>query len=92
MSSCPETHEKLGHFAADIQNLKSGHEMILTKMDKIEDKREVQFKTIDEKFNKQKWGLVLVIFTSSVSPFVAGSSFSKSVLSSLVVYIEKLLS
>lgn len=83
-------HEKIGAFSADINTLKKGHESILDKMDKTEEKREVQFKAIDERLDKQKWGITLTIITSALAPFVASSAIGKEVLTSLVVYIQHL--
>jgi tetrahydromethanopterin S-methyltransferase subunit G len=108
MSGCPETHEKLGYFAADIATLKKGHDSILEKMDKTEGKRDKQFEGIEvkldnqnketakhnkeqvEKFDKVKYGIVVSVFTAAVSPFAASSPLGQKVVSSLVVYIEKL--
>lgn len=88
--SCPDTHEKLGYFAADIENLKKGHSTILDKMDKIEDKRDGQFGDINNKIDKQKWGLIGATFTAGIAPFLASSNVGQDVVKSLVVYIGKL--
>ena len=93
----PSLHEKIGSFSADIVTLKRGHESILEKMDKTEDKRDGQFSAIDErlvkqneKLDKQKWGIIASTFTAGLAPFVASSTMGQKVVTSLVTYIQHL--
>ena len=83
-------HEKIGAFSADIETLKKGHDSILGKLDVIEDKREIQFQSLDVRLDKQRWGIVASTFTAGLAPFVASSPIGKEVVTSLITYIEKL--
>ena len=83
-------HEKIGSFSADIVTLKKGHESILDKMDRTDEKREEQFKSLDERLDKQKWGITMSIITTALAPFVASSTMGKEVITSLITYIQHL--